>query len=118
MKSKKNHGELRIINRSKYDKTIKTIQRRGRGGWKDVGWIDCKAEQLDSLDYNHYSVEDLQIIISYIILNRENWRRFAYTSANALGLSVKSGMSVTDTKGLPVESLCSSKTNKEEDKDE
>jgi len=38
-------------------------------------------------------------------LNRENWWRYAYPTANVFGLSLKKGMSVGDTIRLPVENF-------------
>lgn len=102
-KSKKHYGRLRFVDFSKYDKYTKQVERKGEAGWRAIAWIDCRNEKVNGLNYNKYSVEDLEEIIMYIKLNREIWRRFTYPSANVLGLSVKKGMPVADTRRLPVE---------------
>lgn len=104
-KSKRRYGELRYVDLNKYNKETKQIQRKGRGGWETIAWIDCKKEDITVFDTNSLSVEDMEEIIIYIKLNREIWQRSAFPSANVLGLSVKKRMSVADTKRLPVESF-------------
>jgi len=102
---KKRYGELRFVDFSKGPmKYWKKVERRGPGGWKFLGIIDCKEEKLEQPGF-YLTVEDMEEIIMYIKLNREIWRRYTYPSANVLGLSVKKRMSVADTKRLPVESF-------------
>jgi hypothetical protein len=104
-KSKKRYGELRFIDFCKGGmKYWKKVERRGKGGWKFLGIIDCKDERLEQPEF-YLTVEDMEEIIMYIKLNREIWRRYAYPSANVLGLSLKKCMSVRDTRELPVESF-------------
>ncbi len=102
---KKRYGELRFIDFCKGNmKYWKKVERRGKGGWKFLGIIDCKDERLEQPEF-YLTVEDMEEIIMYIKLNREIWRRYTYPSANVLGLFVKKRMSVANTRRLPVESL-------------
>ena len=101
---KKRYGELRFIDFGGAIKYWKKVERRGKGGWKFLGIIDCKEERLEQPEF-YLTVEDMEEIIMYIKLNREIWRRYAFPSANVLGLSVKKRMSVADTRRLPVESF-------------
>lgn len=107
--NKKLFGELRYIDLNKYNNHVKKVQRRRKGGWNTIAWIDCKKEDLIVFDTNHLSVSDMSEIIMYITLNREIWRRFTYPSSNVLGLSMKKGMSVIDTRRLPIESYSKKK---------
>jgi hypothetical protein len=106
---KKRYGELRFVDFSKHGmKYWKKVERRGKGGWNFLGIIDCKDERLEQPEF-YLTVEDMEEIIIYIKLNREIWRRYAFPSANVLGLYVKKRMSVAYTRRLPVESLLNKK---------
>ena len=100
--NKKRFGEIRFIDFPGAMKTWKYVERRKKGGWECLGVIDCKKEDFFVSDYRLFKIEDMEEIIMYIKLNREIWRRFAYPSANVLGLSLKKRMSVSDTRRLPV----------------
>lgn len=104
-KEKRNFGELRFVDFNKYNEKVKQIQRKRKGKWKTIAWVNCDKETVTIFDTNNLNVDEMEEIIIYIKLNREIWRRFTYPSANVLGLSVKKGMSVADTRGLPVESF-------------
>lgn len=102
---KKRYGELRFIDFCKGNMNYwKKVERRGKGGWKFLGIIDCKEERLEQPGF-YLTVEDMEEIIMYIKLNREIWRRYAFPSSNVLGPYVKKRMSVAYTRRLPVESL-------------
>lgn len=102
--SKKRYGELRFVDFGGAMKTWKKVEKRKKGGWEHLGIINCKKEDFFVSDYRYFNIDDMEEIIMYIKLNREIWRRYAFPSANVLGLSVKRRMSVADTKRLPVES--------------
>ena len=102
---KRKFGELRFVDLNRYNEKVKQIQRKLRGEWETIAWINCDKEIVTVFDTNNLNIDEMEEIIIYIKLNREIWRRFTYPSANVLGLSVKKGMSVADTRRLPVESF-------------